>query len=236
MEDSIRHLEWNGHRIEGFLFDMDGVIADTRESHKKAWVRFLATEKREVDLEQFMVENFGLGNREIFSRFYPDHSEDLPFLDAKGDEKEDHFLDLLAAGEVQPLPGLHAFTHALKTRGMKVATGSSAPRKNLVSVLEIFGIIDRFSTIVSGSDVSKAKPDPEIFIKCREGLGLPGEACIVLEDSMFGIEAGKAAGCHVIGIATTHTPDEIAPHCDAVVHDYIELIQLFGWDAARVSV
>ncbi|MCC5877741.1 MAG: HAD family phosphatase [Candidatus Sumerlaeia bacterium] len=222
-------LSWNGRKIRGFLFDMDGVIADTREGHKKAWVRFLASEAEGMDLEQFMVENFGLGNREIFSKLHPDKADDPGFLDALGEEKESHFLDILAAGEVQPLSGYHAFTHGLQSRGVLMAAGSSAPRKNLVGVLETFAVMDRYSVVVSGSDVARAKPDPEIFIRCREGLGLEGSECIVLEDSMFGIEAGRKAGCHVIGLATTHPAGEIREYCDAVVSDYAELIRLLNW-------
>lgn len=229
MKNNQHALEWNGHTIKGFLFDMDGVIADTMEGHKKAWVRFLASKADGMDLEKFMVDNFGLGNREIFSRLHPEKADDPAFLDALGDEKEDHFLDILAAGEVQPLPGYHAFTHGLRRRGILMAAGSSAPRKNLMTVLETFGTVDRYTTVVSGCDVAKAKPDPEIFIRCREGLGLAPEECVVLEDSMFGIEAGKRAGCHVIGLATTHTAEELNGHCDAVVADYTELIRLLNW-------
>lgn len=214
---------FNGSQIRGALFDMDGVIADTEAAHRKAWVRYLADEKIQIDLDAFMAECFGMGNREIMARLHPDQAGDPRFLDRKGDEKEEIFLELFRAGEVSPVRGLHAFLDGLRDHGIAIAAGSSAPRKNLETVLEGFAIRDRFSVIVSGSDVRNAKPDPEIFTRCREGLSLPGGVCIVLEDSIVGLRSARAAGCHVIGLATTNPAPVIEPYSDLVVNDFVEL-------------
>ena len=76
-----------------------------------------------------------------------------------------------------------------------------------------------FDTILNDTFVTHSKPHPEIYLKCAQALGLPNAQCIVIEDSLSGVEAGKAAGSKVIGITTTHTHEELA-HCDLIIDNF----------------
>lgn len=142
-------------------------------------------------------------------------------------EKEDIFLDIFRSGMVPPVNGLHAFIEELDRRGIKMAVGSSAPRGNIDVVLAAYELKDHLSVIVSMHDVKHAKPDPEIFLKCSERLGIPPSQCIVLEDSIHGLEAGRAAGCFTVGFTTMHGAEEIAHLCDFIVTDFKDLAEDF---------
>jgi len=100
--------------------------------------------------------------------------------------------------------------------------GSSTPRSNIDCSLEITGIADYFGGIVAAEDVSNGKPDPEVFLNGAKLLGFDPKNCIVLEDAQVGIDAARAGGMHVIGVATTH-PAESLKNVDAVVHRLDEL-------------
>jgi HAD superfamily hydrolase (TIGR01509 family) len=221
-------LRLAGHTVRAALFDMDGVIADTRAAHAAAWEIFLRRHGIAEDPEAFLVRVFGLGNREIFSMLHPERAHDLAFLDAMGDEKESLFLDQLAAGRVELVPGVRAMLAHLNAAGIPVALGSSAPRQNVDGVLDRFSLRQHFQAIVTGSDVPRAKPDPAIFLRCCELLAVDGPDAVVFEDSRFGLEAARRARCRVVGLATTHPRGEIAPLCDAVADDFHGVLSLLG--------
>ena len=216
-------FSFQGQQIRGVIFDMDGVIADTEMAHQHAWGKFIGNHAIDEEPEAFLRRVFGLGNPEIFRDLYPELSENPAKLTELAEEKEEYFRQLLHAGEVQLIPGLSEFLELLQNRGVAVALGSSAPRKNVDAVLAYFFIKDYFQVIVTGDDVEKAKPDPAIFNLCRSRLGLAADQCVVFEDSKFGLQAARRAGCHVVGLATTHNAEEIAPLADLVVSNFAEL-------------
>jgi len=218
--------------VQGVLFDMDGVIADTRDAHLEAWRRFLKKYDRGEVCADFFHWAFGRGNREIFEERYPEFCEDEALFLEKSGEKEDLFLDNFRNGMAPALPGLKDFIAAISDRGVKLAVGSSAPRGNIDVVLETLGITDAFSIIVSSEDAERAKPDPEIFLKAAAGLGLAPEDCVVLEDSTHGLVAARRAGMRIVGVTSMHTAEEIADMCDIAVADYHELIKAWGMNSA----
>lgn len=225
-------IEYKGRIIRGVLFDMDGVIADTRDAHCKAWQQFAEREGVQLDMDDFMRKTFGRGNDQVFCIFYNRTEPDVELFRRKGAEKEQIFLDLFKTGEVPAVAGLHDFLAHLRRARIARAVGSSAPRGNITAVLSAYDIADYFPVTVSMEDVHRAKPDPEIFTLCVERLGLAPEECVVLEDSIHGLEAARAAGCQVVGITTMHPPEEIAHLCDYSVPDFVELTKLwFGEDA-----
>ncbi|CAN5276815.1 HAD family hydrolase [soil metagenome] len=221
-------IQWNGRAVLGVLFDMDGVIADTREGHKESWRQFAAREGQSFDMDDFMLKTFGRGNDEVLQMFYPDHPFDREFFRRKGAEKEEIFLEIFRRGAVPEVPGLRKFVSTLQNREIALAVGSSAPRGNIDAVLETFAIRGAFRSIVSMEDVKRAKPEPDIFLKCCEQLHLAPADCVVLEDSIHGLEAARAAGCRAIGITTMHTAGEITHLCDAAVPDFIALSELWS--------
>lgn len=189
-----------------FLFDMDGVIIDSNPVHKIALKQFCHSYGFDLTEEQLHTKIYGRTNKDwipaVFGPLPPDQ------VARYGAEKEALFRELYAA-TIRPLDGLIDFLDLLKTAGIPRAIATSAPRANVDFTLAKTGITSYFDTILDESFVNKGKPDPEIYLKTAKAVGLAPEVCIVLEDSLSGVEAGKSAGCKVIGFTTTHSVAEL---------------------------
>jgi HAD superfamily hydrolase (TIGR01509 family) len=112
--------------------------------------------------------------------------------------------------DIQPLKGLIDFLDKMDKAGIPRAIATSAPRANVDFTLEKTGTGKYFETILDDSFVTEGKPDPQIYLKSAAALGLQPGDCIVFEDSLSGVKAGKRAGCKVIGVTTTHSKAELA--------------------------
>ena len=186
------------------IFDLDGVIVDTAKYHYLAWHRL----GRELGFDFTKEDNERLKG---VSRM---HSLDI-LLEVGNIEKSTEEKEILAAkknqwyveyimgmDESEILPGVLPFLDELRQAKIKIALGSAS--KNARTILDRVGLADHFDFIVDGNLVSKAKPDPEVFLLASHHLQIPPEKCIVLEDAQAGIEAGNRAGMLTIGIGDPH--------------------------------
>lgn len=221
--DNFKSIHFNGAPLRAFIFDMDGVIADTKAMHQHTWEAFLREEGFTIDMDEFMRFSFGRGNRQVVGYLYPDRANDFDFLDRKGEEKEKIFCEMFRQAEPIGVPGVVEFIQRARELGIGLALGSSAPRGNVETVLAHLGIRDCFPVTVTGQDVALAKPDPAIFLKCVEQLGVPASECLVFEDSLHGLEAAKRAGNRAIAILTMHTAEETAHLSEASTPDFLGL-------------
>jgi HAD superfamily hydrolase (TIGR01509 family) len=226
----FHRLTWNQRPLRGIIFDMDGVLADTRAAHTLAWGAFLERYGIQVDINQFINETFGQTNQMILSRFYPEEVKDPKFVHRMGMEKEDLFLDGFARSNTLPPPGLLAFLAKLKAHAIAISVGSSAPRQNIDAVIKAFGIEEYFSAIISSENVTRSKPDPEVFTKAAQAMNLPPEECVVFEDSIHGMESGRSAGCLVVGITTLHPAKELADYTDATLPNFEQVFEKLSWE------
>lgn len=223
--------EWRGRAVRALIFDMDGVIADTGPAHKQAWIDWADRNGLPLDREHFMREFFGRSNLDVLPHFFPDRAHDREFIFRMGEDKEEQFLVKFRAGEIPPLEGFHELVERAVRRSFGLAVGSSAPRRNIETVLAGFNVRHLFPVTVSQQDVPVSKPAPDIFLACIAGLGLQPDECIVLEDSMHGLEAARRAGCHAIGVTTMHSAKELEDHCDLAIADFRELLNHPEWRA-----
>ena len=138
------------------------------------------------------------------------------------DRKEDLYRQLVAAEGVTVLPGARELLIALKEAGIPRAVGSSTPRGNLDALFAATGLDAFFDQVVCGSDVLLGKPDPEVFLKGADLLGLPPQRCLVIEDAFAGIEAARRGGMKVVGVATTN-PLSSLDECDLAVETLLEV-------------
>lgn len=184
------------------IWDMDGTIVDTREAHWLAWKQTLAAEKYDLDWETFL-KTFGQRNDSILRSLL---GSDLPDADAIriGDAKEQVFRDVLKKNGVQLLPGAGQLIDQAITSGWPQAIVSSAPRKNIITILEVLNRIDTFAALICAEDVSQGKPHPEGCITAARKLGVSPSNCIVLEDAPSGLEAARRAGMVCVGVLSTH--------------------------------
>jgi beta-phosphoglucomutase len=197
------------------LFDLDGVLVDTAIYHFQAWKNlgkqfgYELTEEQNEELKGVSrVES--LNKILAWAGYTATQEEKAAWLI----EKNEDYLRLISnmnPGEI--LPGVLEFLEQIKALGYKIALGSAS--KNAEIILEKTKLISWFDLIIDGNKVSKSKPDPEVFLKGAEGLGLAPESCIVFEDAQAGVEAAKAGQMKAIGIGEASTlllADKIIPN------------------------
>jgi len=202
------------------IFDMDGVLADTGPWHRLAWEQ-LAAENGITTDEQFFAEQFGKVNREILPLlFRRDLADDE--LHRFGARKEEIFRGLYR-DRVEPLPGVIGLTRTLGVGGFRLAVGSSGPRRNVAMVLDGIGLSRRLSAVITGEDVSRGKPAPEVFLAAARALDLAPHCCAVVEDAVVGVEAALAAGMACVAVTNTHPADSFSGRAHLVVDSLEEL-------------
>ena len=212
----------------GAIFDWDGVIIDSSRHHEKAWELLAQEEGLPLPPGHFKL-GFGRKNQVIIPDLYRWVTDPVE-IERLGNRKEAIYRELMAQDDLQPLPGVREWLEQLREAGVPCAVGSSTPRANLDAALARLGIADFFETIVSAEDVTHGKPDPEVFLKAAARIHRRPECCVVFEDAFPGIEAARAGGMRVIGIATTHPPEELT-QADLAVRSMAELSvkQLGRW-------
>ncbi|MDH7602045.1 MAG: beta-phosphoglucomutase [Armatimonadota bacterium] len=182
------------------IFDLDGVIVSTDDCHYRAWKRLADEECIPFDAE---INNRlrGVSRMESLEiilekspRVYSDDQKQVLAERKNGYYRE--LLQSLSPSDV--LPGALELITALKERGFRVAIGSSS--RNCPIILERIGLKSVFDVVVDGNCISRSKPDPEVFMKAAEKLGIPPKRCVVIEDAEAGVEAAARAGMPVIAV------------------------------------
>jgi len=186
--------------IKACLFDLDGVVVDTARYHYLAW-------KKIADDLGFSFSEHDNERLKGVSRM-----ESLDILLEIGKIKVDlktkeelaatknslyvSYIQKMTPDEI--LPGVIRFLDELHNSGMLIALGSAS--KNAMSILDKINISQKFDAVIDGNKVSKAKPDPEVFLKGAIELGIDPQNCLVFEDAQAGIDAARNGGMHIIGI------------------------------------
>lgn len=200
----------------GILFDMDGVIADTNPFHKISIQQFCTRHGIEASDEFLREKVYGRVNKEwIPNLFGALKASEIEKLAA---EKEQLFRELYAP-HLQAVEGLVDFLRMLQKYQIKAAIATSAPLENADFILDGLNIRNYFQAVLHSADVDRGKPDPEIYLKAADALDEYPEDCIVIEDSISGVQAGIAAGAKVIAITTTHESGEFDP-VSLVIEDF----------------
>lgn len=201
------------------IFDVDGVLTDSYRPHFLSWQRLMG----ELDVE-FTEDNFrstfGRTNRDIFQQLYPGQLSDERMAEL-GERKEVLYREIINE-EFFPMPGAVELVDALAGEGFLLGVGSSGPPENVDLTLQKLQRADKFAAVITGADVTKGKPEPEVFLKGAERLGVTPAACAVIEDAPQGIEAANRAGMTSIALTGTATRDSLA-HAHLVVESHAEL-------------
>lgn len=188
-------------KIRAVIFDLDGVIVTTDDCHYEAWKRVADEEgvtfTREVNESLRGISR--MASLEIVlenaTRTYSDEEK---FRLAE--RKNTYYVELIQKLSSDAiLPGVEKNLRNLKANGIKIAIGSSS--KNTPIILKQIGLTNTFDAISDGNNITKSKPDPEVFIKAADMLGIPYEECLVVEDADAGIIAGKAAGMTTLAVS-----------------------------------
>lgn len=188
------------HHIKAFIFDLDGVIVDTAVYHFQSWKQLAAQYNFKIP-ESLHEDLKGLGRMEslekvlVYSESEPSHDEKVKMARIKNDMYLDNISHI---SEGDTLPGVGAFLRKAKAAGLKLAIGSGS--KNARPILERLGITDMFDAICDGTNISRSKPDPEIFQCACKSLGVDPKYAVVFEDATSGLEAAKGCGTFTVGI------------------------------------
>lgn len=202
----------------GVIFDMDGVLVDSYAAHLKSW-RALAREVGVEITELQFAATFGRTSRAIIRELFG--VEDAETISQYDDRKEALYRELIRS-RVPEMPGARALVASLHEAGFRIAVGSSGPPENVDLVCGELGIDSMLAARVTGADVSRGKPDPEVFLLAAERMGLPPGRCLVVEDAPAGVEAAYRGGMAVIALAGSHE-DQALESADCVVQQLDEI-------------
>lgn len=204
---------------KGFIFDLDGVIVDTAKYHFLAWkklandigIDFTETQNEQlkgVSRVESLKKILSWGNKEISQE---------EFMELMAKKNNDYLNYIAKMDESEILPDVPKVLDYLIEQKQPISLGSAS--KNAREILKKVDLLNQFDAIVDGNDVSKAKPDPEVFLNAAKALEMLPKDCIVFEDSVAGVQAANTANMISIGIGEK----EVLHEADFVFNDFTEI-------------
>ncbi|NLZ44869.1 MAG: HAD family hydrolase [Clostridia bacterium] len=200
--------------IKGFIFDMDGVIIDSEPLHFELNRRIMRDFGLELPDEVF-IPYVGITNEQMWSELIERYRLNTTIVELQEKEallKREVFQDL------EPIKGIPELLANLKKDGIAIGLASSSSREFIEMVLEKLQIRGYFQAVVSGRELTRSKPDPEIFLRTAELLNVKPADCLVLEDSRHGVEAAKRAGMKCIAFQNPNSGPQDLSRADKIVH------------------
>lgn len=189
------------------IFDWDGVVVDSNDMHVHTW-ELMARERGMPCPNVDTIGKCGLRTEAVIRELlkWPVSEAEI---DALGFHKEELFREMVRREGIKPIAGVLSFIRELKGHGLPRAVGSSAPRLNVDCGMQALKLEGQFDAIITGEDVRRGKPDPEIFLKAAATVSMPPANCVVFEDAPAGVAAARAAGMRVVGILSSHTREDL---------------------------
>jgi beta-phosphoglucomutase len=202
------------------LFDFNGVIVDDEPQHCAALIATLAEYGYALDRDSYYRDYLGFDDRECFRFSFGKlgRPADEPALAEAIERKHAHYARAVR-DSMRLVPGARDFVEAAALDGYQLAIVSGALRREIELVLDLAGLRPHFAEIVAAEDVSACKPDPQGYNRAREALALAPSRCVVVEDSLPGLAAARAAGLRCAMLATSHGPQDFTA-ADAVWQDF----------------
>jgi len=191
----------------GFIFDWDGVVVDSSALHEKSWMAL----GQEIGLPlppNHFKQGFGKRNEIIIAEILK-WTEDGQQIKLWGDRKEELYREFAKETGIQMLTGIKDFLQEMQRHQIPAVIGTSTGKENIALAFEQLGIGNFFIGAICSEDVTRGKPDPEVFLKAAKLLQLPPAQCVVFEDSTHGIKAARAGGMKAVAIRTSQTATDL---------------------------
>jgi HAD superfamily hydrolase (TIGR01509 family) len=218
MENKVQEL----HNISCVIFDMDGVIIDSEFLHKKAYYETFISLGLDVSEELYKTIT-GSSTLNVFQNLIAHFNLDKD-PDALVHDKRRRYVDYFHKDPtIQLVDGVEDLIKYFHEKGITLILASSASMPNINRVFKRFDLDQYFTAKVSGADLVKSKPDPEIFNKAASLAHTANSNCIVIEDSDNGIKAANDAGIFVFGYKNPMSEDQTLENADHVISDFKEL-------------
>lgn len=211
--------------IRAALFDFDGIVIDSHDAHERSWM-MLAEELGTTFTRAQFKATFGQRNQSILPWLGWAEAADAVRIQSLGDRKEHLYREILRAEGIDPLPGAIELLGSLNRAGIPCVIGTSTPRANVDCVLELTGLGGHFQTIVAAEDVSRGKPDPEVFVTGARRCGVEPACAVVFEDAHAGLRAAKAGGMKAVAVTTTHPAPSLATEAPDLIVDSLAEIDI----------
>ncbi|WP_328701480.1 HAD family hydrolase [Clostridium vitabionis] len=219
---AVNTRKMHPRRVDGVVFDMDGVIFDSENLNLCCWHEIAARYGiRDIDTPcRAVIGRNSAEGRRIFKEFY---GPDFPYEERR-DEVLTMFREKTENGELAVKKGARELLSFLRGMGKKIALASSTDRDRVLWQLDHAGLLGYFDTVIGGDMVKKSKPDPDIYLTaCRE-VGFLPEHAYAVEDSYNGVRSAAASGAHTIMVPDLLPPDsEMAGLAEVIVDDLFEV-------------
>ena len=214
-------------KFAAVIFDMDGVLVDSEPYHIESYQHALAKfgiNFQGIDYKRFL----GKTALQIFAELFQGNGvQENP---QEWAERKEAFYRVIIEKQLQPAKELIPLLDELLRFGTKLGVATSAPRKNLEAVLRCTQLKSYFQSTLGLEDITHPKPHPEIYLKSATRLGMSTSRCAVIEDSVVGLEAARAAGMFAIGI-TTSSPAELLTPANVIFDSFSQICSfLIGKD------
>ncbi len=215
--------------LRALLLDLDGTMVDSDPVHYQTWREVLAQQGVTLDTETYRTRFSGKLNPQLVEEWLPT----LPVEKRKGfiEHKEARFRELAAA--LAPLPGLYSLLDWAKTRTLKTAVVTNAPRSNLEFMIDSLGLAARFDVQVLGEELPVGKPDPLPYRLALEQLGVQPAEAVAFEDSRSGVLSAVAAQIPTVGITSSQDPATLKGWGTDLAVPNFQDEQLLAWLARR---
>jgi beta-phosphoglucomutase len=206
--------------IRGVLFDMDGVLVDSEPYICKAAMMMFEEIGIKVTSDDF-IPFVGTGENRYIGGVAEKHSIEIDIIKAKA--RTYQIYQEIVRQKLKPLPGVFEFISACRNKGLRLALATSADRIKMEVNLRELGLSEGiFNSIVTGLDVENKKPKPDIYIRAAQNIGLNPEDCLVVEDAVSGIKAGRSAGCRCLAVTSSFAPEALS-EADWICNSLLEV-------------
>ena len=202
----------------GVIFDLDGVLVDSYRAHLESW-QSLAREHGNTMTETQFASLFGRTSPDIICELWNSVSRDQVL--AMAERKEALYREILEQ-DFPAMDGARELIDELIEKNFVLAVGSSGPPENVELSLQKLGRQESFSAVITGEDVTRGKPDPQVFLMASQRMGVEASRCAVIEDAPAGISAARAGGMTAIALSGTASKEKLG-HADLVVNSLREL-------------
>lgn len=207
--------------IKAVIFDMDGVIVDSEPSHKKVFEKILKNLNLEISEEEYL-SFIGTSNTHMWTILKKNYDLKETIEELVSNQIKENIEDFRRSNE-KPIPGIVDLLKKLKNNDISTAVASSSPTEGIKLVLEKFRIEDYFDNILSGENLKRGKPAPDIFLMTANKLNVEPKHCVVIEDSENGVKAARSAGMRCIGFQNKNSGNQDLSNADIIVNSIEEI-------------